>query len=455
MPGLNPIRTSLFALSITTLFFSLPRIIPAAAVDSQFPFKVAVDQGATCFQGGDQILITEVHGSANELLPGNKYQIKGQYRLVSHPEASLTAGVVAANGSAAILSNQQSMTVQKGIGQFTLVLPYVGQGQPRITFTTDAGESFGNLNLISTQFPYEVAFDQVVSSMQIGDDISVTDIRNSSGDTTSAGALQITGTYHLSSRGTAKLTFLQGNPSAADANQSLEINQGSGDFTIVIPAADSTGGSSGVSLAFWPAGSVNIPSSTIAYKLGKSLRAPRQNVPLRPLPTDPDSDSNGLLFNYTMNLDNGRAYVDDTSFAPAQFPFAVPFKLGLSSSSGGDNVEISHVRGTSKVIQIGGYYRVTGSYTLSSSGEALLATYVTLGGKATPDPTRSIPQQSMRIFRGSGSFSLILPVRDPGWPHVAIYPTIGGQAWVSDSATHYFGTGDTVLKKWDQPVPQD
>jgi hypothetical protein len=455
MPGLAPIRTSLFALSITTLFFSLPRITLAATVDPRFPFTVPVDQGATCFQGGDQILITEVRGTANELRPGNRYQIKGQYRLVSHPEASLTAGVVAPNGSAAILSNQQSMTVQKGIGQFTLVLPYVGEGQPRITFTTDAGESFGNLNLISTQFPYAVAFDHVVSSMQIGDDISITDIRSSSGDTTSAGVLQIIGTYYLSSRGTAKLTSLQGNSPAGNANQFLEINQGSGDFTIVIPTADSTGGSSGISLAVWPAGSANTPSSTVAYKLGKSLRAPRQNRTLRPLPPDPDLNSNGLLFNYSMNLDNGKAYVDDTSFVPAQFPFAVPFKLGLSSSSGGDSVEIGKVRGTSKVIQIGGYYRITGSYTLSSSSEALLATYVTIGGKTIPLPARELPQQSMRITRGSGSFSLILPVRDPGWPHVAIYPMIGGQAWVTDSATHYFGTGDTVLKNWNQPVPQD
>jgi hypothetical protein len=458
MPGLNPIRTSLFALSITTLFFSLPRTTPAATVNPQFPFTVPVEQGATYFQGGDQILITEVHGTASQLMPGNKYQIKGEYRLVSHPEASLTAGVIAPNGSAPILSNQQSMSVQKGTGEFTLVLPYATEGQPRITFTSDdvTGQNFGNLSLISTQFPYVIAFDPIVSCMQLGDDVSITDIRSSSAGITPGSTLQITGTCGLFSSGTAQLTSLTGNaPVAGNANQSLQINQGSGDFTIVVPAVDSQSNSTGnsIGLALWPVGSANTPSSTIAYKLGKSLRASPKRPSLRPLQIDPDSK--GLLFNYSLRLDNGRGYVDGNSFITTQFPYVVPFKLGLTHFAGGDEINIRQVRGTSKVIQIGGSYKITGTYTLSSSSEALLATYVTIGGNIKPSPIPAIPQQSMQINRGSGSFSLILPVRDRGWPHLAFYPTIAGQAWVSDSGTRYFGTGDTVLKNWNQPVPPD
>jgi hypothetical protein len=57
----------------------------------------------------------------------------------------------------------------------------------------------------------------------------------------------------------------------------------------------------------------------------------------------------------------------------------------------------------------------------------------------------------MEVSRGSGRFNLILPVGMVGWPHLAFYP----DDEISDSGTRYFGTGDTVLKSWDQAPPTD
>lgn len=57
-------------------------------------------------------------------------------------------------------------------------------------------------------------------------------------------------------------------------------------------------------------------------------------------------------------------------------------------------------------------------------------------------------------FVGLG-FSLCRPIfrcgNHIGWPHLTFYP----DNWLTDSDTHYFGTGDSVLHSWKDKPPID
>ena len=58
---------------------------------SEFPYAVKFEQGVTRFLDGDTITILEVRGTADTIMPGNIYWIKGTYTLASHDRAMLAA----------------------------------------------------------------------------------------------------------------------------------------------------------------------------------------------------------------------------------------------------------------------------------------------------------------------------------------------------------------------------
>ncbi len=81
---------------------SKPAASPAVPVSSQqkppeseFPYAVRFEQGATKFLNGDKITILEVRGTAETFTPGNLYWIKGAYTLASHDVAMLAANTTA------------------------------------------------------------------------------------------------------------------------------------------------------------------------------------------------------------------------------------------------------------------------------------------------------------------------------------------------------------------------
>jgi hypothetical protein len=80
---------------------------------------------------------------------------------------------------------------------------------------------------------------------------------------------------------------------------------------------------------------------------------------------------------------------------------------------------------------------------LKSRDKAALSAFVT-AKDAADARSRVLPIQTTRVNRGEGTFTLILPVRHGGWPHVSFYPAGGGNGF----GGIYFGTGDTVLKRW-------
>jgi beta-lactamase regulating signal transducer with metallopeptidase domain len=129
--------------------------------------------------------------------------------------------------------------------------------------------------------------------------------------------------------------------------------------------------------------------------------------------------------------------------ATLEFPHVVRFEQGATRFQSGDKITIQEVRGTAETFAPGNLYWIKGTYTLASHHRASLAAYVTAmdaeNGRGT-----TFKVQMATVSQGDGSFTLILPMSCRGWPHVSFYPAEGG----SDFGGNYFGTGDSVLKKW-------
>lgn len=51
--------------------------------------------------------------------------------------------------------------------------------------------------------------------------------------------------------------------------------------------------------------------------------------------------------------------------------------------------------------------------------------------------------QTTLVDKGTGTFTLYLPMNCRGWPHVSFYPAEGG----NDFGGNYFGTGESTLKQ--------
>jgi beta-lactamase regulating signal transducer with metallopeptidase domain len=129
--------------------------------------------------------------------------------------------------------------------------------------------------------------------------------------------------------------------------------------------------------------------------------------------------------------------------ATSEFPYAVRFEQGATRFQDGDKITIVEVRGTADRFAPDNTYRIKGTYTLASHDRATLAAYTTAmdaeNGKSTP-----LKVQSTVVNQGNGTFTLLLPMSCRGWPHVSFYPADGG----GDFGGNYFGTGDSVLKRW-------
>jgi beta-lactamase regulating signal transducer with metallopeptidase domain len=135
---------------------------------------------------------------------------------------------------------------------------------------------------------------------------------------------------------------------------------------------------------------------------------------------------------------------DPGKFTTAHLPYAVEFEKGASRFADGDNITILDIRGTSRTFEPGNVYQIKGKYTLGSRDSARLAAFTT--AKKTADGKGPVWKiQATDINRGEGTFTLFLPMKHDGWPHVSFYPA--GTAGSTFGGT-YFGTGDSVLKKW-------
>ena len=126
---------------------------------------------------------------------------------------------------------------------------------------------------------------------------------------------------------------------------------------------------------------------------------------------------------------------------PDDFPRDVPFQLGEAEFAPGDSITIQAVRGHVPVLKIGKTYCVTGTYTLSSQPEADLALFLTTTNHVS---TPVDPGQTVHVQKGSGNFTLIQKIDQPGYPHVSFYPPAPGG---SSFGGVYFGQGRWVLNR--------
>jgi hypothetical protein len=110
--------------------------------------EIQIQRGRSGFEAGDTIVITSVRGPGDAMAPGNSYEIQGTYILSSHDDARLFVGVTskAAGSADTDADSRQSAVVEKGMGEFDLVLPFKASGYPFISFNSSSGDvSFGEL----------------------------------------------------------------------------------------------------------------------------------------------------------------------------------------------------------------------------------------------------------------------------------------------------------------------
>ena len=91
----------IFALSVVVAVYAgdQPSTQPArpesnSSQHDDFPFAISFELGATQFQSGDRITITEVRGTSSDMQSGI-CRISGTYTLASHDKATLAASVTA------------------------------------------------------------------------------------------------------------------------------------------------------------------------------------------------------------------------------------------------------------------------------------------------------------------------------------------------------------------------
>jgi beta-lactamase regulating signal transducer with metallopeptidase domain len=127
----------------------------------------------------------------------------------------------------------------------------------------------------------------------------------------------------------------------------------------------------------------------------------------------------------------------------SELPYAVRFEQGATRFLNGDKITILEVRGTADTFAPGNIYWIKGTYTLASHDRAMLAAYTT--AKDAKNGTGGyLKVQTNIVARGQGTFTLYLPLSYQGWPHVSFYPADGGDGF----GGNYFGTGDSVLRRW-------
>jgi beta-lactamase regulating signal transducer with metallopeptidase domain len=115
---------------------------PARGQDSSGDFSHVVNLAGT----GDSIKIVEVRGPTDTLVPGNTYEVRGIYKLVSQEKALLmvnvTVDVMQGHQQHPNLPRQK-MIVEKGEGSFALQFHLWQEGLPHVSFySMERGNGF-------------------------------------------------------------------------------------------------------------------------------------------------------------------------------------------------------------------------------------------------------------------------------------------------------------------------
>ncbi|HEY2251866.1 MAG TPA: M56 family metallopeptidase [Planctomycetaceae bacterium] len=301
-------------------------------------------------------------------------------------------------------------------------------------------------------FPHVVKFEQGATRFANDDKITIVEIRGTA-DTFSQGNIyRITGTYTLASRDRAILlaSITVNDLSASTMLLDLAVRADHvmpGRKPIVAP-----GHATGIEL--------KVQRQTVSRGTGKfTLYLPMSHAGLPHVSFYSVDNGEGFGGNYFGTGDSvlkkwwATEETDRQAIkAPAQkavaptaadFPQAVKFEQGATDFMKGDNITIVEVRGTADKFAPGNSYLVKGTYALTSHDQATLAAYIT-ATDAENGTGESQATQTTVLNKGHGTFTLVLPMSCRGMPHVSFYSA----AEHGSFGGNYFGTGDSVLKKW-------
>jgi beta-lactamase regulating signal transducer with metallopeptidase domain len=289
----------------------------------------------------------------------------------------------------------------------------------------------------AAEFPYAVRFEQGATRFLDGDKITIEQVRGTADTFTPGNIYWIKGTYTLASHHRAMLAAYITAADSADGKgaylkvQTTGATEGNGSFTLFLPMPYR----GWPHVSFYPAdggsdfgGNYFGTGDSVLKEWWGSLRAAR-NAAKAPAGSRTDASA--------PRPPNLEVQV------PAEFLHVVQFEQGATRFLNGDKITILEVKGSADKFAPNQFYQIKGTYTLASHNRATLAAYVTAADAADGNGS-SFKVQTTVVDRGDGTFTLILPMSCRGWPHVSFYPTDGG----SDFGGSYFGTGDSVLKKW-------
>jgi hypothetical protein len=133
------------AASFTLYAVSQTRVAPPYDLSHTVPVQV----GKTILQGGDNIVIDAIHGSADTISAGNVYRVDGHYKLASHDEANLSISItsaVDAHNDSHVPGRIESMMVDKGEGTFSLYFRMGSNGSAHLSFyPAKGGQRFASV----------------------------------------------------------------------------------------------------------------------------------------------------------------------------------------------------------------------------------------------------------------------------------------------------------------------
>jgi beta-lactamase regulating signal transducer with metallopeptidase domain len=115
--------------------------VKSASTDRVPSYTIDFETVSPRFAEGDSIEIKEIVGTAGNLQPGNRYIVRGRYKLASADEAKLC--LFATNGETKC---QQGLDVGRGEGQFERTFDYLKEGGLHLSFyPVNGGNGFGGV----------------------------------------------------------------------------------------------------------------------------------------------------------------------------------------------------------------------------------------------------------------------------------------------------------------------
>lgn len=115
------------------------------AAESEFPYVIQPELGATEFATGDGIVITSLRGNRRHLESGGRYLVEGSYTLASAGEADLALHATSRGPSGpSPVMDDQHVEITRGSGNFSLKKTLRDDGWLHISFYVN-GHSHGGI----------------------------------------------------------------------------------------------------------------------------------------------------------------------------------------------------------------------------------------------------------------------------------------------------------------------